>query len=66
MLKNIYIAFARGGAHLPIEHALRLLSTQELAGILLFEGGGEIKNFNCLGKPLLGEKYVEGNKKIKK
>ena len=24
------IAFARGGAHLPIAHALRLLSTQEL------------------------------------
>ena len=27
-MKNI--AFARGGAHLPIAHALRLLSTQEL------------------------------------
>ena len=24
------MAFARGGAHLPIAHALRLLSTQEL------------------------------------
>ena len=24
------IAFARGGAHLPIAHALRLLSTKEL------------------------------------
>ena len=24
------IAFAKGGAHLPIAHALRLLSTQEL------------------------------------
>ena len=27
-MKNI--AFARGGSHLPIAHALRLLSTQEL------------------------------------
>ena len=28
--KRRNIAFARGGAHLPIAHALRLLSTQEL------------------------------------
>ena len=28
--KKKNIAFARGGAHLPIAHALRLLSTQEL------------------------------------
>ena len=27
--ENINIAFARGGAHLPIAHALRLLSTQD-------------------------------------
>ena len=27
---NTNIAFARGGAHLPIAHALRLLSTKEL------------------------------------
>ena len=27
---TVNIAFARGGAHLPIAHALRLLSTQEL------------------------------------
>ena len=27
---SLDIAFARGGAHLPIAHALRLLSTQEL------------------------------------
>ena len=27
---NVNIAFARGGSHLPIAHALRLLSTKEL------------------------------------
>ena len=27
---NVNIAFARGGAHFPIAHTLRLLSTQEL------------------------------------
>ena len=27
---NVYIAFAKGGAHLPIAHTLRLLSAQEL------------------------------------
>ena len=46
------IAFARGGAHLPIAHALRLLSTQELqfgltklkfklAGGFFKKGGGQ-------------------------
>ena len=55
------IAFARGGAHLPIAHALRLLSTQELQfGLTKLNSK---KNFNFLGKPLLGEKYVEGRKK---
>ena len=30
VITKLYIAFARGGAHLPIAHALRLLSTKEL------------------------------------
>ena len=55
------IAFARGGAHLPIAHALRLLSTKELQFVRVKLGYPP--NFNFLGKPLLGEKYVEGKKK---
>ena len=30
LIHSVNIAFARGGAHLPIAHALRLLSTKEL------------------------------------
>ena len=53
------IAFARGGVHLPIAHALRLLKTILLVRVKL----GHPPNFNFLGKPLLGEKYVEGKRR---
>ena len=70
------IAFARGGAHLPIAHTLRL---PKPCFLIFLEGVpypiffctnllvrfklGYPPNFNFLGKPLLGEKYVEGKKK---
>ena len=51
------IAFARGGAHLPLAHALRLLSTQELRFWLtkLKLRKKEVKNW-------LGEFFWEGGK----
>ena len=37
------IAFARGGAHLPISHALRLLSTKEIGGGFFWGWGANLK-----------------------
>ena len=44
-IRNHNIAFARGGAHLPIAHALLLLSSKEIGGVFFFGGGANFKSF---------------------
>ena len=69
---HIKYACAEGGAHLPIAHALRLLSTQEWRfvgwrGVPQYFFGAQSHFFvKIVGKPLLKEKYAEGRRKKKK
>ena len=60
MLDQKEYSCAEWGPRLPIAHAFHLLSTQE------WEFGGwrgDPPIFKIIGKPLLGEKYVEEKKK---